>query len=244
MRIPPPTTIAHALVLVLLVVVLPIWDRAETRQLRANPTSDNRVRSYQKTIAWLWATAIFLLLTTPFTSIVSPPTDERVLAILGSGTAPRTLSLGISIGLLAGLALPVILAWTSAAARAKIVAQWSAFAFFLPQSTRERRWFAAVCISAGICEEVIFRGFLIRYLAGFPIAFGVLGAIVIAAVIFGWDHGYQGWKGMVLTGLLALLMTALFLLSGSLWVPIVFHALLDLRILLMGPFEQETAVTL
>jgi membrane protease YdiL (CAAX protease family) len=51
--------------------------------------------------------------------------------------------------------------------------------------------------------------------------------------VFGIDHGYQGWSGVLLTGVLALIFTALFVLSGSLWLPMAVHALLDLRILVL-----------
>ena len=54
-----------------------------------------------------------------------------------------------------------------------------------------------------------------------------------AAIIFGIDHGYQGWMDVILTALLALVLTLLFYGSGSLLVPMVAHALIDPRILLL-----------
>jgi len=63
------------------------------------------------------------------------------------------------------------------------------------------------------------------------------GASAVAAAIFGIDHGYQGVRGIVTTGVLALVFTAFFFGTGSLWLPIVVHALLDLRVLAMVPNE-------
>jgi len=45
--------ILHALLVAGLVIVIPPWDRHETRLLTSKPTSGNRIRSYQRTIAWL-----------------------------------------------------------------------------------------------------------------------------------------------------------------------------------------------
>src|ERR1700678_704586 len=43
---------AHLLV-VFLAVVGPVWDYFDTRSLKANPTSQSRLRYYQRTVLWL-----------------------------------------------------------------------------------------------------------------------------------------------------------------------------------------------
>ena len=53
-------------------------------------------------------------------------------------------------------------------------------------------------------------------------------AALLSSAVFGVLHAYQGWLGMVRTGMLGLLLAAAFLLSGSLWPCIVAHAILDL----------------
>ena len=57
---------------------------------------------------------------------------------------------------------------------------------------------------------------------------GAAGAAVITTVVFGVLHAYQGWHGMVRAGLLGALLAWGFLVGGSLWPPIVAHALLDI----------------
>lgn len=222
--------ILHLLVLIALVVALPLYDRVETRRLKTSADPRVRVRSYQKIVAYLWAMTIVLLATVPFRQLVTAPQISAALTERAAG-----FSIPILIGLAAGLLLPVILASRSPEERAKALGPLRAIAFFLPRTREERAWFAAVCVSAGICEEVIFRGFLIRYLDALPLGLNLWGAVIASAVIFGINHGYQGWKGMVVTSILALVFTALFLLTGSLWIPIAMHALLDLRILVILP---------
>jgi len=217
----------HALVL-FLVFVFPLWDRRETRLLKADPSERTRIRSYQKTVGWLWAATVLLLLTTPRAALLAPPEVSWL-----AGRSRLMLLVGLCVGLSAGIVLPAILARRSAQARAGQLRQLSHIAFFLPVSRAERYWFAAVSISAGICEELIFRGFLIRYFETLVPGLGWNGAILAAALVFGLDHGYQGWKGMLQTAFLALVFTLLFVVAGNLWVPMIAHALLDLRLLLI-----------
>ncbi len=224
------TSVLHLLLLVALVVVLPLYDRRETRRLKTSTDPRARIQSYRKIVAYLWAMALVLLATVPFGELFAPPASPAFL-----GERDSRLGLGLLLGAAAGMLVPFILVRRGPEQRAKVLAPMRAIAFFLPRTREERAWFAAVSVTAGICEEIIFRGFLIPYLDALPLGLGMWGAVVASAVIFGINHGYQGWGGIILTGILALLMTALFFISGTLWIPIVFHALLDLRILALVP---------
>lgn len=234
--LPMTTALPHHLLVLFLILVFPLWDRRETRLLKADPSERRRIRSYQKTVGWLWAATVLLLVATPLPALLAPP-DVSWLA----GRFRLPLLLAMCAGMFAGIAGPVILARRSADARAGQLRQLSHIAFFLPVSRIERRWFAAVSVSAGICEELIFRGFLIRYLEAVVPGLGWNAAIFAAALVFGIDHGYQGWKGVLQTAFLALLFTLLFVLAGNLWAPIIAHALLDLRLLLI--LEPDVPVT-
>ncbi len=101
----------------------------------------------------------------------------------------------------------------------------------LPVSTAERGLFAVVAAGAGIAEELAFRGFLLFYFARFLPGAGVPVAVLASSAAFGLGHLYQGVRGVVLTAALGLFLAALYVLSGSLLVPIVVHAALDLRLL-------------
>jgi membrane protease YdiL (CAAX protease family) len=220
-------TLPHHMLVLFLVLLFPLWDRRETRLLKADPSETRRIRSYQKTVGWLWAATALLLLTTPPAELFAPPELSWV-----AGRARLSILAGLCIGLGASIVLPVLLVRRSAEARAGQLRHLSRIAFFLPVSRAERRWFTAVCISAGVCEELIFRGFLIRYFEAI-LPGGWNGPVLAAALVFGLDHGYQGWLGMLQTAVLALVFTLLFVLAGNLWVPMILHALLDLRLLLI-----------
>ncbi len=103
----------------------------------------------------------------------------------------------------------------------------------LPRTPGERRLFALVGVTAGVCEEWLYRGFFLAVVAalsgGLPT--GVL--VVVAAAAFGIAHAYQGRAGIALTGLLGGVLAALYLQTGSLLLPVVLHAVIDLRFLLV-----------
>jgi len=110
----------------------------------------------------------------------------------------------------------------------------------LPISIAEQRWFAAVSIGAGISEELLYRGFFFWYCcATFPKLQWWHG-VLICSVGFGFAHLYQGWRGMVGSTAIGFLLGMLYLETGSLLVPIVVHAAIDLRILaILNPQRRE-----
>ncbi|MGY1685968.1 CPBP family intramembrane glutamic endopeptidase [Geodermatophilus sp. SYSU D00867] len=103
----------------------------------------------------------------------------------------------------------------------------------LPRSRSERRLFTVVGVTAGVCEEWLYRGFFLAVVAavGGGLPHAVL--VAVAAVAFGLAHAYQGVGGVVLTGVLGGVFAALYLETGSLLLPVLLHAAVDLRFLLV-----------
>ena len=101
----------------------------------------------------------------------------------------------------------------------------------LPRTQQERGLWILLSLTAGICEEVLYRGFLPAYLVHiFPgVPFWL--AIVIAAVLFGVGHIYQKVTGVLGTGIMGLLFGFLYFFTGSLFLPMIVHALFDMRLL-------------
>jgi uncharacterized protein len=103
----------------------------------------------------------------------------------------------------------------------------------LPRTSRERHLFTVVGLTAGICEEWLYRGFflaVVAALSGGPPAWVL---VLVAAVAFGLAHAYQGRAGIVTTALLGGVMAGLYLQTGSLLLPVLLHAAIDLRFLLV-----------
>lgn len=213
----------HALVVVLLVVA-PIGGWYSYRQLSTQAPLDARARLrwYARVIAQqcgltLVAVALWLA-------------AGRSLALLGLGLPLDFRSL-LGAGLTAaGLGL-LYVQWRSfgratAADRAGIREQLVGAEALIPRSDPEHRRFRAMAVTAGICEETLYRGFLITYLAVFV---GGWMGLAVASVLFGLAHIYQGAAGALKTGTVGLVMGLLFVLSGSLLWGMVLHAVTDLQ---------------
>jgi membrane protease YdiL (CAAX protease family) len=103
----------------------------------------------------------------------------------------------------------------------------------LPRSAGERRLFSLVGVTAGVCEEWLYRGFFLAVVAALAGGLPTWVLVVVAAAAFGAAHAYQGRSGVALTGLLGGVMAALYLQTGSLLLPVLLHATIDLRFLLV-----------
>jgi membrane protease YdiL (CAAX protease family) len=103
----------------------------------------------------------------------------------------------------------------------------------LPRTRAERRLFTLVGVTAGVCEEWLYRGFFLAVVAALVPALPAGALVAVAAVAFGLAHAYQGVSGIVLTGVLGGVFAALYLQTGSLLLPVLLHAAVDLRFLLV-----------
>lgn len=95
----------------------------------------------------------------------------------------------------------------------------------IPRTGAELAWWLGLSLSAGFCEEFVFRGYLIWLFQPFV---GLWGAAALSVVMFGLAHAYQGTRGIVTTGVVGAMLTLVVLVLGSLWPAIVLHALLDI----------------
>jgi membrane protease YdiL (CAAX protease family) len=97
--------------------------------------------------------------------------------------------------------------------------------FMRPRTTVEHESFRFLSVTAGVTEELVFRGFLIALLG---IYMPLLAAAALAVAVFGLGHIYQGWAGVVRTAAVGLVLTAVFLIGGSLLPVILLHIFIDL----------------
>ena len=88
-----------------------------------------------------------------------------------------------------------------------------------------------IWLGAAICEEIVFRAFLIGRLEA---AFGGASriatalAVVLSSALFGLAHTYQGPTGVLITGTLGLIFACVYAYGGrNLWLNIVVHGVYD-----------------
>jgi uncharacterized protein len=95
----------------------------------------------------------------------------------------------------------------------------------LPQGRTEVLLWILLSLSAGICEEIVFRGYLRRQFTAFTrnATFGV----IAQGLIFGAAHGYQGWRYMVVIAVYGCLFGVLAVWRRSLRPGMVAHFMQD-----------------
>jgi membrane protease YdiL (CAAX protease family) len=177
---------------------------------------------------WLWASGI---------------ADQWILVALGAAiwmasgrswtsfgfTVPDGWRLWTSIALFllpaAYYAYGVATLARSSEARASLRQQVGPVTAVIPHTRAELYWFGGVSLTAGFCEEFLFRGYFIWVLAPW---LGWWGAAALALAIFAVGHSYQGWNGVLKTGIFGAIFTLVVAISNSLWPAIALHALVDL----------------
>ncbi|GLW27879.1 CPBP family intramembrane glutamic endopeptidase [Actinoplanes regularis] len=232
-----PLILSVVLILMLLAdaILGAVRARSVLAALEAAPA--NRVRFYRRALAVGWvraamATLVALIAGLSLTEIgVSGPgggpTDGAPDGWLLSWSAAILISVSTGVGAVrirramrAGRAFPK---------RARI-------APLIPRTAGERRYAAALSVTAGITEEIVFRGALIAL--GIEVLHLPVPAIAaLSLVLFAAFHAYQGRAGVLNAGLLGLWFTGLTLLAGSILPAIVLHIAFDLWAFLVVPAE-------
>jgi uncharacterized protein len=218
------TTVADLFYVALFAVALPLWDAlvfwpAFRRRVAADPARA-RLRLWRQAIGFAW----------PLVAVGAAlwMANERTWTALGLA-APHGWRAWGSVALLALLATYYALALATLArsseARATLRQQIGELATLMPQTRTELAWFSGVSLSAGFCEEFLYRGYFVWALTPW---LGWWGAAALSLAFFAAGHLYQGWSGVFRTGAVGALYTLVVALFGSLWPAIALHALVDL----------------
>ncbi|MGO9197851.1 MAG: CPBP family intramembrane glutamic endopeptidase [Acidimicrobiales bacterium] len=121
--------------------------------------------------------------------------------------------------------------------------QAKGFLELLPRTREEKVLFAGMALTAGICEEILYRGFGIAYLEWLLPGASRTTIILVIAVSFGIVHLYQGPRNIVLTGAIGGLLAWITLSTGTLVPAIVIHVLVDLRVVALPASVAEPSPT-
>lgn len=176
--------------------------------------------------------ALLLVVVHPFAGPMLEATQNlapvaAVRDFTGSG-----LGIGMVVGAVLGLAILTVVGVRGARREGGVLVVGN-IAALLPRNRPELRWGAALSVNAGVSEELLFRlalPALLVIVTGEPIS-----AFLLAALVFGMLHAYQGPVGVIATTLVGLVFTAIYVVTGSIVVVMVLHALFDLRTLVIIP---------
>lgn len=153
-----------------------------------SPAAGSRAHTlqYPVTMAFEWAIVGFIWYGVRRRSV-------RMADLVGgrwAGVTDVLRDIGIAIGFLivAGIILQILAHLLRAAPN-------HALKNLLPTGRREMILWVFLSLTAGFCEEIIFRGYLQRQFAA--LTHSAAGGIVLQGIAFGAGHGYQGWKLML-----------------------------------------------
>ncbi len=105
----------------------------------------------------------------------------------------------------------------------------------LPRSPEEKNLWVSVSMTAGICEEILFRGFLFYY-ATEIVGLETAGAIALSTAVFAIGHLYQGTTNMIRVAIVGAVLGIVFAATDNLIYCMALHAFLDLGALRMDAF--------
>ncbi len=218
-----PTTL-DLIIVGLIAVLYPIWDNLwgwprMLRTIRSGRT-DPRLPVYREIIGQLWV----------MTWVIAAlwARADRPWSALGL-VLPTGWRLGLTAALvLATLALHALRARSIArldpVRLERLRSSEASLIAFAPHTRAEYAWFQAVAVTAGMCEELIYRGFLVWALRPWLTLWR---AALASVVSFAFAHAYEGRRAAVSVGILGAIFAALAILTGSILPGMVLHALVD-----------------
>jgi uncharacterized protein len=204
---------------ILILVALAGWTfgakiLADQARAAANP---NRVRVYLATIFVEWFFFVLVVAGVRFSGASLP-------LVLGDHwhSARQLLR---DIGIAAGFwVVALALLWVFARLL-RVDAQGRDLQFILPHGGAEITLWIGLSVTAGICEETIFRGYLQRQFMA--LTKSAPAGILLSATAFGAAHAYQGSRRVILIGLFGALFGILAYWRGSIRPGMIAHAWQD-----------------
>lgn len=217
------------LIFLFLAVAIPWRGHARLKRLLAMQEVGERqkIRLYVVTIAFQWALTI----------VVAWRAFARGLTLRQLGLAHTDFTTLLGIGV-AGAGILATLHWANLKrlGRSNLPAAESLRSLavrLMPRTAAERVPYFCLAITAGICEEFVYRGFAMASLEQWGVP-GV-GTVFLIAILFGLAHAYQGKNGIFGTMVLGILFGFITLGTGSIFPVILWHAAMDIVAGIAGP---------
>jgi uncharacterized protein len=210
---PAVAGVGHTVFLLAVIVAWSAWGYFGAARMRVTP-HPHRAAMYMVTILWEWS----------------------LVAYIAWGVRRRGSSMGALIGgkwdsakafffdmaVAAGFWLTALVVLFCAAMALHTPRGGEAIRFMLPQSSVEMLLWVLTSVTAGICEETIFRGYFQKQFIAWTgnVSVGVL----LSAALFGVGHVYQGVRSATVIAIYGLLFGILAEFRKSLRPGMMTHA--------------------
>jgi len=217
------------LIFLFLSIVIPWRGYIRLKKLLALPSVDTKEKLalYAVTIAFQWV----------LVGVVAWRAFARGLTLQDMGLAPQPWVGNVLAGLLGAICIGG-LQWLNLRRIGRMEGEAPELLRklanrLLPVNVLEYLPYSALAITAGVCEEFVYRGFGIAAFSKAGLSLWLV--VVFSSILFGLAHAYQGRGGIVSTGIFGVLLAIGRLWLGSLLPVMMWHAGLDLAAGIAAP---------
>lgn len=237
--------IIFIILLIALIVLYPILGVKVIKKLKksyVDGDTNRKVIFYREQIFWSWIPLFLIFLLIPISGVN--------LADIGLKWNPTNISslskwivypvIGFYLLHLFQNIYHIIVFKTNNKKREKIAEGIADdFKWFLPITKKEKRVWNYLSISAGITEEILYRGYFFFALAIIFPALNLVSILLVTTLIFGIGHIYLG-KEVIKSTLLGLFFGIYYIVFDSVIPVIIIHIAQDLvlRDILVEEFEE------
>ncbi|MBQ4522269.1 MAG: CPBP family intramembrane metalloprotease [Lachnospiraceae bacterium] len=227
------------LILITYQTVASVMDMRDIKKRKGiDITEKMRIDFYKETIIWGWFPVGIIFLFMVFTSMSIQDIGFRKIVL--SDFMWLNIAVFIIVGIMIiSLAYQVIMYFSNEKFRKETAIEIEnkknsgnhydevVFNLILPRTLKEKMYFFFVSFTAGVCEEIHLRGCLMFLLSDIFQDLHIVVIGVIASLLFGVFHCYQGMSGVIKTSIGGMLFVAIYFVTDSLVPGIVLHFLFD-----------------
>jgi uncharacterized protein len=212
----PIASVLHTVALVAFLAVWAYFSRERAIHMRAQ-TSPNHLLMYFPTLAMEWSVFGYIIWGVRKRGI----SLRELVGPRWSKGKENLKDLGVA-AIFEVVAVPVL---ALIAHLLRVDPQGQSMRFMMPVGALELFVWVLLSLTAGICEETIFRGYFQRQFIGWTGSTAV--GILISAVLFGAGHIYQGWKQTIVIAVFGAMFGTLAVIRRSLKPGMMAHSFQD-----------------
>ncbi len=224
--------VVFIIMLIILSIVYPVTGNLQQKKLKKSKTEGaySKIKWYRESILWAWIPVLLIL-------ALMPLSDLRLnnIGFKWINTAATSLNKWIvySISglyilyLLYNIYSLVILKFNKKSRSVTAAGIPEEFRLFLPVTRKEKSIWDFVALSAGITEEVIYRGYLFYALGRVFPDLSLILILLISTFLFGIGHIYQG-KEAIRPTILGFVYGVFYIVFDSVIPLIIIHVAQDL----------------
>jgi len=184
----------HTILLAVIIVGISVFGTMQSKSLSFG--GSHRLKRYAINIAWEWGLALLVwwglwMRRTPL---------REVLGLRRSGIKEWARDFGIAL-IFWIMALLVLGAIAAVLRFFHLIQPQKVVMAIAPQSLAQILVWIALCATAGIVEEFVFRGYLLQQFSSLRVMQRTGGnvwiGVVASSLLFGAAHGYEGIGGMI-----------------------------------------------